>query len=139
MKKGVLVSTLVAFIAVIGLTAIFVANASPYLTIDQLDPQGGSVHVVGEIVPKSLHQDPLQGRTSFRLQDPTGEMQVHYTGPPISNLYTATQVVVIGSLQEGEFHAKQMLVKCPSKYEGDPGAMAEAKDYPPSPAHDAAS
>jgi cytochrome c-type biogenesis protein CcmE len=127
MNRGVIVSALIAAVAITGMTAIFVSNASPYLTIDQLESQGTSVHVVGEIVPSSLHQDPLQGRTSFRLQDATGEMQVHYTGPPISNLYTATQVVVIGSLREGAFQAKQMLVKCPSKYESDPAG--QSKEY----------
>jgi cytochrome c-type biogenesis protein CcmE len=49
----------------------------------------------------------------------TGEtMTVHYSGVKPGNFEEAVQIVAIGSYQEGVFEAEQLLVKCPSKYQG---------------------
>ena len=103
--------------AVVGLGYVFVQNASPYLTINQLSKSSQGVHVVGKIVPGSLRQNSVQRETRFRLKDDTGELNVVYTGPALSNLATATQVVAIGNMEADQFKSEQMLVKCPSKYE----------------------
>jgi cytochrome c-type biogenesis protein CcmE len=122
MNTGALISTGLAVAAVVGLGVVFVNNASPYVTIDKLATQGQGVHVVGQIVPKTLQQDTMAGKVNFKLSDPTGELKVAYSGPPLSDLSRATQVVVIGSMVDDTFQAKQMLVKCPSKYESEKGA-----------------
>lgn len=119
MKTGVIVSTVLALAAGIGLTTVFVSNASPYVTIKELDGHDQKVHVVGKIVPNTLKQNTLQREVRFELTDDTGAMPVRYVGPPQSNLASATQVVVIGQRKDGVFEANQMLVKCPSKYESD--------------------
>ena len=119
MKMGVLVSGIAAVAAGLGLTMVFVNNASPYVTIGEVANKGDNVHVVGKIVPASLKQDNLAGEVSFSLKDDTGIMPVKYIGPPQSNLASATQVVVIGSKKADHFEAEKMLVKCPSKYESD--------------------
>lgn len=119
MKTGVIVSATVAILAGIGLTTVFVNNASPYVTIKEVDNLNQKVHVVGKIVPNTLTQNSLAREVSFRIQDDSGEMPVKYVGPPQSNLASATQVVVIGQRKDGVFEANQMLVKCPSKYESD--------------------
>lgn len=119
MKTSAIISFVVAVAAILGLSMIFVQNASPYLTINQLQETSKDVHVVGKIVPGSLQDRVLQGETRFRIMDATGELDVVYTGPAVSNLATATQVVVIGDRTDKGFHSKQMLVKCPSKYESE--------------------
>lgn len=123
MKKGAIVSFIVAIAAVVGLGFIFVQNASPYLTINQLSDKSTGVHVVGKIVPGSLKQDIAAKEVRFRLSDDTGQMDVVYTGPALSNLSSATQVVVIGNRTGQSFHSEQMLVKCPSKYESNKAAI----------------
>lgn len=119
MKTSAIISFVVAVAAIVGLSMIFVQNASPYLTINQLQTTSKDVHVVGKIVPGTLQDRALGGETRFRIQDATGELDVVYTGPNVSNLATATQVVVIGDRTADGFHSKQMLVKCPSKYESE--------------------
>lgn len=119
MKTGVIVSATVAVLAGIGLTTVFVNNASPYVTIKEVNGLNQKVHVVGKIVPNTLTQNALAQEVNFTIQDDSGVMPVKYVGPPQSNLASATQVVVIGQRKDGVFEANQMLVKCPSKYESD--------------------
>lgn len=121
MKTGTIVSAILAVGATVGLGVVFVTNASPYLKINELAKDSQGVHVVGKIVPGSLRQDAMAKQVSFQIQDETGKLDVVYTGPPQSNLATATQVVVIGSKHGEEFASQQMLVKCPSKYENQTG------------------
>lgn len=127
MRQGALISGAVALVATVGLTTVFVKNASPYVTIKEAMAQSRDVHVVGELVPASLQLNTLGRETRFMLKDETGEMPVVYTGPPQSNLASATQIVVIGYHENGAFHSKQMLVKCPSKYESEQGPDAKKK------------
>ncbi|MBV6459475.1 MAG: hypothetical protein HONBIEJF_02623 [Fimbriimonadaceae bacterium] len=103
--------------------AVFVGNASPYVTIAEAQP-GTKVHVVGKIVPETLKQNPMQREVLFQLKDESGVMKVRYVGPAQSNLSHANQVVVIGSKKDDTFEAHQMLVKCPSKYESETGTKA---------------
>jgi cytochrome c-type biogenesis protein CcmE len=55
---------------------------------------------------------------SFFIKDEKGnEMRVVYEGTIPNNFESATSVVVTGKYQNGYFHAKDILTKCPSKYE----------------------
>lgn len=117
MKLAPILSLAVGAVAVMGLGYVFVQNASPYLTIDKLDSSSHAVHVAGQIVPGSLVDQRVGKDLRFRMKDATGEIPVVYNGPTVSNLASATQVVVVGDLKNAEFHATEMLVKCPSKYE----------------------
>ncbi|MBT8380626.1 MAG: cytochrome c maturation protein CcmE [Ignavibacteria bacterium] len=55
---------------------------------------------------------------SFFIADENGnEMKVIYEGTIPNNFESATSVVVTGKYQNGYFHAKDILTKCPSKYE----------------------
>lgn len=128
MKLGTIISSVVAAGAGIGLMTVFVSNASPYVMIKDAESTGTNVHVVGKIVPNTLKQNTLAQKVNFELSDDTGKMNVSYDGPPISNLESATQVVVIGKKKDdGVFHAHQMLVKCPSKYETDKANSGKEK------------
>jgi cytochrome c-type biogenesis protein CcmE len=52
------------------------------------------------------------------MSDDQGEvMPVVFTGVKPGNFDEAEKVVVIGTFKEGAFHANQILVKCPSKYD----------------------
>jgi cytochrome c-type biogenesis protein CcmE len=67
---------------------------------------------------KSYEQNRQQNTFSFYMRDERGnEMKVVYNGVMPNNFETATSVVVTGSYQNGYFHAKDILTKCPSKYE----------------------
>jgi cytochrome c-type biogenesis protein CcmE len=58
---------------------------------------------------------------SFYMQDENGkQMKVVYEGVMPNNFETATSVVVTGTFENGYFHARDILTKCPSKYEEQP-------------------
>ncbi len=129
MKTGIVVSVALATVGVLGLGMVFVNNASPYVTIAEAQGNRSDVHVVGEIIPGTLEQRTMNREVRFELKDKTGKMAVVYTGPPQSNLDSAKQVVVIGTLKNGKFDCDKMLVKCPSKYENEksPASSTSAK------------
>lgn len=67
---------------------------------------------------KSYHIDKEKKLFSFTMADAKGvELQVVYPGTIPNNFETATSVVVTGNYKDGYFHAKEILTKCPSKYE----------------------
>ena len=68
---------------------------------------------------KNYEMNREQNTFSFIMKDESGnEMKVIYEGAMPNNFESATSVVVTGSYQNGYFHAKDILTKCPSKYEG---------------------
>lgn len=67
---------------------------------------------------KNYDMNREQNTFSFFMKDENGdEMKVVYEGTIPNNFETATSVVVTGSYRNGYFHAKDILTKCPSKYE----------------------
>lgn len=67
---------------------------------------------------KSYHVDKQKKEFSFYMKDFMGnEMKVVYAGTIPNNFESSTSVVVTGKYQDGSFHAKDILTKCPSKYE----------------------
>jgi cytochrome c-type biogenesis protein CcmE len=118
--QGSYVSAGVALTSVIGLGFVFMMNASPYATIKDVAASTSSgAHVVGQIEPGTIRQNFVKQSLNFTIKDDTGTMPVSYTGSPVSNLESATKVVVIGKYENGVFHARDMQVKCPSKYEAE--------------------
>lgn len=119
MNKGTIISIIVALLAISGIVAAFLVNASPYVTIAEAKKGGQGVHVVGILERDSVRADARAGTTTFSMKDEAGDtMAVAYNGPPISNLLSADRVVVVGSMKNEGFSADKILVKCPSKYEG---------------------
>ena len=116
---GALVSVVAAVLALGALMAVFVKNASPYVTVAEAKTlSGNGLHVAGQIKPGSLDTDLLHNQIRFVLVDEKGgQLPVVYTGTPVSNLGNATKVVAIGAMKGNDFLSDQLLVKCPSKYE----------------------
>jgi len=122
-KKHVLVVVLLALSA--GLAYDSVSNyVNPYVSVTDVlanteQYQGRSMQVIGEVVPESLERSD-EGTMSFLITDGESIIMVHYAGAPPQNLEQGSEVVVVGSLSEaGVIDASSLLVKCPSKYEGE--------------------
>ena len=77
------------------------------------------VKATGSWVKEKNYQLDNQNKTfSFIMTDVNGnQMKVIYEGTIPNNFESATSVVVTGKYQNGYFHAKDILTKCPSKYE----------------------
>ena len=78
-----------------------------------------TVKATGSWVKEKNYQiDKVNKTFSFYMVDTKGnEMKVVYDGTIPNNFESATSVVVTGKYIEGYFHAKDILTKCPSKYE----------------------
>lgn len=107
--------------AIIGVSVAFIANASPYVSVSEARKSGATnVHLKGDLVKTSIKNDIKDRSLRFELKDKNGEaMTVVYTGTPPQDMALATEVVAVGSVKGDEFHSEKLLIKCPSKYEGE--------------------
>lgn len=130
-SRGAMLSIVVALLAVAAIVTAFLSSASPYVTVAQArEMTGNNLHVAGDLLKHTLRSDIQRGVVEFDLRDEHGEiLSVTYTGLPPANMGEATTVVVVGGMSDGRFRAHRMLVKCPSKYEGEKG-YAEATSSP---------
>ncbi len=111
---GALIAGFIAY----GATS-FTSNLTPYVSFDEAMTSGKKVQVAGGLVPDSTRWEESDQRLYFGLVSDEGEvLEVRYDGVKPGNFEEATQIVAIGSYSEGAFHAEQLLVKCPSKYQG---------------------
>lgn len=105
--------------ALCGVMFAFLTNASPYVTIEEARKStADNLHVIGEVDKATVQLASLQRECRFVMTDETGQsLQIISTDLP-SNLAEADQVVAIGGMKGDHFQARQLLVKCPSKYQG---------------------
>jgi cytochrome c-type biogenesis protein CcmE len=69
---------------------------------------------------KNFEVDKANKTFSFYMVDEKGnEMKVVFNGTIPNNFESAKSVVVTGSYKDGYFHARDILTKCPSKYQED--------------------
>lgn len=125
-NKGAVISGLVAILAIVGLITVFVASASPYVTVKEaMIAKGDNLHVAGDLIKESMVNDLQRRELRFAIRDQQGDvMPVVYKGTPPANMGEATQIVAIGGVKQGALHSDRLLVKCPSKYEGTDGKKA---------------
>lgn len=78
-----------------------------------------TVKATGSWVKEKSYEINKDSRTfTFYMADQSGtQMKVVYDGTIPNNFESAVSVVVTGKYQNGYFHAKEILTKCPSKYE----------------------
>ena len=78
-----------------------------------------TVKATGSWVKEKNYQiDKVNKTFTFYMVDVKGnEMKVVYNGTIPNNFESAISVVVTGKYVEGYFHARDILTKCPSKYE----------------------
>lgn len=128
MKTGAVVSTGVAIVASSAMVYAFLTSASPYVSLAQArNMPNRSVHLSGDLVKDSVRVEPGRRTMAFRLRDENGEIvRVVHKGELPSNMTQATKIVAVGTLKKEEFHSRQLLVKCPSKYEDE--KRAQPKD-----------
>ncbi len=79
----------------------------------------GTIKATGEWVKEKKYRlNKSENLFSFYMKDFNGtEIKVVYQGTIPNNFESSTSVVVTGKYKNGEFHASDILTKCPSKYE----------------------
>lgn len=113
--------------AIVFFTSLLMYNfgnsISTYVNFEEAVDRSSS-HVVGvwyDSEPYGFSRETMQ--FSFHMQDQDGNVRrVVYPRPKPNNFEQATQLVVIGEMRGNVFHANDMLMKCPSKY-NDPSEL----------------
>jgi cytochrome c-type biogenesis protein CcmE len=96
----------------------FRKSMTPYISFVEAKRTTSLVQVNGVLANKDYVLRRDEQFLQFDLKDDHGEvMTVEYRGVIPGNFDQATSVVAIGRFTDGRFHAEQLLVKCPSKYQ----------------------
>jgi len=107
----------------------FMKTTVQYVSLQEAAASKRTVQVMGKIDFDVVRYDNGRSRLEFAIYDPEAEqkagarrLDVVYYGAVPGNFDQATSVVLKGKPgDEGVFVAEQMLVKCPSKYQGEGG------------------
>ena len=110
----------------------FTEALTPYVSYDEAIATPRSVQVAGGLEKGTHSYDTDKGNLHFTLVDPENAdktIKVRYEGIKPANFEDAISIVAIGKWdnQSAEFAAHDLLVKCPSKYQGVEGY--ESKSY----------
>jgi cytochrome c-type biogenesis protein CcmE len=105
---------IVAFIIWAGIS--FDKTLTPYVSIAEAKSRATVVQVKGQRADDGSF-DTEKNLFTFRLVDDQGEqITVVFDGAKPGNFEQASEVVCVGKYENGSFKAKEILVKCPSKY-----------------------
>ena len=119
MRKIFLIVLLVGFAGYAGLN--LAESVTPYVSIAEARATSNGVQVKG-LLDKNF--EPVQRGNEFDfslLDEATGEtMRVKFDGMKPDQFDEAYHIVAVGKYEAADetFHAKKLLIKCPSKYEG---------------------
>ena len=109
----------------VGVAAILsmYGDSSSYVSFEEANALKREVHVVGQLVQlDSMQYQPLKNPNyfSFFLQDEKGETKkiIYYNAKP-QDFDKSEKVVVVGKMENENFVASNILLKCPSKYEAE--------------------
>ena len=121
MKPKYIIGILIIVVFIIFGAMSFKKTLTPYVSFEEAKRTGDNVQVIGQVAFSEVKYDLDAHQLRFPILDETGQkMIVTYGGTKPANFEQAEEVVVIGRYENGAFNADQLLVKCPSKYQGSP-------------------
>lgn len=120
MKAKVVVGAVVVVVGVVLAAMNFMESNVEYADFTVAEQSHKKVQVKGQWVKEEPTQFDIQRvKFSFFMKDESNRVvKVVLDGAKPNNFELATSVVAKGKFVEGEFHASEVLTKCPSKYEG---------------------
>ncbi len=112
-------AALILAFLVLGLTT-FSSTMTPYVSFDDAEKSVRVVQVMGGLEKGSSRYDTTSKTLHFNLVDLETKkvLPVAYRDVKPANFEEAVSIVAIGKYQQDAFHAEKLLVKCPSKYQG---------------------
>ncbi|MES2375193.1 MAG: cytochrome c maturation protein CcmE [Bacteroidota bacterium] len=130
MKKSSIFGLVVIAIAIAVIISVY-SNSSTYGSFKDAKSTDTELHVVGHLnKQKQLYYDATKDANyfSFYMKDNKGEeCKVVFTGSKPQDFERSEQIVLTGQMRGNEFHAKHILMKCPSKYKQDQVEVTEVK------------
>ena|ERR1700679_3716523 len=130
MKKSSIFGLVVIAIA-IGVIVVIYAGASTYGSFNDAKQSESVLRVVGKLdKQKALYYDAAKDANyfSFYVKDKNNEeCKVVFRNTEPQDFEKSEQIVLTGQMVGNEFHASEILMKCPSKYTPDKVDVTEAK------------
>jgi cytochrome c-type biogenesis protein CcmE len=120
-KKSYIIGGVVVVLAMTMAMYSFKSTLTSYVTVSEAKASKRPVQVAGIVVEGTDRYDLKSNNLIFTLREDGGdEMKVEYDGARPGNFDNVTKVVAIGKYEPKEqvFVARELLVKCPTKYEG---------------------
>lgn len=116
MKIKYIIGTIIIVVFIIWAGISFNKTLTPYVSLADAKKTQSIVQVKGKRVNDGTF-DMDKNLFIFTMEDDRGErIEVVYDGAKPGNFEQATEVVCVGQYKNGKFYAKELLVKCPSKY-----------------------
>ncbi len=130
MKKSSIIGLVVIAIAIAVIISLY-SSSSTYGSFNDAKKNSGELHIVGHLdKQKELYYDAAKDANyfSFYVKDNKGEeCKVVFTGTKPQDFERSEQIVLTGQMIGNNFHASEILMKCPSKYTKDKIEVTEAK------------
>ena len=128
MKPKYIFGGLIIVIFIVWGATAFMKTTYQYVPIEKARTADRTVQVMGKIDFDQVNFNAEESRLEFAIYDAEAEdkataehMKVVFYGTVPGNFDQATSVVLKGKADGDQFVADQMLVKCPSKYQGEGG------------------
>ncbi len=133
MKNSHIVALIAIAISIMYIISVS-GNYSSYANFEMAAHQSGKeFQVVGFLnKEKALYYEPTKDPNyfSFYMLDKKGnEQKVVYRGAKPADFERSEEVVLTGQMNENEFLASKILLKCPSKYNDGSSGPLEEKVY----------
>jgi cytochrome c-type biogenesis protein CcmE len=134
--KYIIGIVIIIIFVIVGATA-FLNTTVRYVPYNVALKSASKVQVMGKIDYDQVVFDKENTRLAFTIYDPEAsspqgakQLKAVYYGPVPSTFDQATSVVLIGQADStGTFVADQMLLKCPSKYQGLGGEFRDNREH----------
>jgi cytochrome c-type biogenesis protein CcmE len=124
MKKRYLIGVGILVIVVAYLIYLsFGSSVSYYVTVSEFFARGSELHdtsvrVAGKIADSPIDWNAEEVELGFTITEGGEAMRVIYQGAKPSGFRAGSNILVEGRYHpDGVFHASQLIMKCPSKYE----------------------
>ena len=132
MKKTHIIRLVGIAAMIVGLLAYSV-DFSTYDTVASARQKPGKyVHLIAKLdMSQPVEYDPIKNPNylSFHAVDSLGgQTKVIYRNSKPSDLEKSERIVMKGSMENGHFECKEILLKCPSKYKDDKEQMQKSVD-----------
>ena len=131
MKRSHIVLLIIVSLLV-GLLVFTYSSSNQSVTFTQaIEKSGVEVTITGTLYkeePVVYNPEENASLTKFHMKDSEGKtMEVHLQMAQPQGLLQSESIVIDGSYSNGVFHATDMLLKCPSKYNSKNHLIAETE------------
>ncbi len=119
---GAMIALAVFYLVYMGIQS----NATYFLTIDELyaksaTMQNQAVRISGKVDEKTITFNNKELILAFDVVSESGQrMPIIFNGPRPDQMREGSEAIIEGKYDGTIFKAQNLLLKCPSKYEGEP-------------------